>query len=143
MNVRFALAVSSDKQFEKRHFGDADKYLIYEHIDDKLMFLSEEVNGFKDMDETKVHGSQRKGHAIIEFLKSKKVNVLVSRQFGKNIKMVNQHFIPVIITTENSDDVLEILNHHIHWIEDEWGNNKQGFKLFKIKAGILKASIDK
>ncbi len=143
MNLRFAFAVNDDNQFEKKHFGDADKYLIYEYRQDATGFLGEEFNRFKDMDEVHEHGSKRKGKAIIEFLKSKQVNVLVSRQFGKNMKMVNQHFIPVIITTENPDEVLKILKHHVRCIEDEWGKNISNFKLFSIKSGILKSSIKK
>ena len=142
MKLRFAFAVNNENQFEKSHFGEADKYLIYEHNDDGIEFLSEYVNRFKDLDEEIEHGSKRKGQAIIDFLKSKGVNVLVSRQFGKNIKLVNQHFIPVIITTEKPDEVIAILSKHIHWIEDEWENEKHGYKLFTIKAAILKTSID-
>ena len=87
MNLRFAFAVNENDQFEKKHFGDADKYLIFRQEDDKIVFLSEEINRFKMMDEEVEHGSKRKGNAIIEFLKKKEVNVLVSRQFGKNIKL--------------------------------------------------------
>ncbi|OQX72109.1 MAG: hypothetical protein B6D61_15165 [Bacteroidetes bacterium 4484_249] len=114
MDLQFAFAVNNDGQFEKKHFGDADKYLIYKLESNKLVLLVEEPNKFKLLDEKIEHGSKRKGNAIIEFLKGKKVNVLVSRQFGKNIKLINEHFIPVIISSEKPDT---------------------------IKAGILKSSI--
>ena len=64
------------------------------------------------------------GDAIIKLLKGKDVNVLVSMQFGKNIKMVNEYFIPVIIYSETPEDTVNILNKHLHWIKDEWGKNK-------------------
>ena len=143
MNFKFALAVNNDNQFEKKHFGDADKYLIYQQEDDKLVSFSEEINHFKTLDEKVEHGSKRKGNAIIDFLKSKEVNVLVSRQFGKNIKLVNEHFIPVIISSEQPDEVIGILTKHIYWIKDEWEENKSNFKLFTIKSGILKSVIKK
>ena len=119
MNLKFALAVNNNNQFEKKHFGDADKYLIYQQEDDKLVSFFEEINHFKTLDEKVEHGSKRKGNAIIEFLKERGVNVLVSRQFGKNIKLVNEHFIPVIISSEQPDEVISILTKHIYWIMDE------------------------
>ena len=142
MNLRFAFAVNNDNQFEKKHFGDADKYLIYQEELEKIVLSSEELNRFKLLDEEVEHGSRKKGKAIIEFLKGKNVNVLVSRQFGKNIKMINVHFIPVIISFEKPDEVIQILSRHIHWIKDEWEHKESNFKLFTIKSGILKSSIE-
>ena len=143
MNLRFAFAVNTENRFEKKHFGDADKYLFHEQKDGKLAFLTETPNLFKNLDEEVEHGSRRKGKAIIEFLKDKNVQVMVSKQFGKNIKLVNEHFIPVIIDREieDVDEVLIILYKHIHWLEDEWVNEKHGYKLFVIKSGVLKSAI--
>ena len=141
MGLRFAFAVNNDNQFGKRHFGDADKYLIYQQDVDNLVPSSDEANRYKLLDDEVEHGSKKKGEAIIGFLKNKGVNVLVSRQFGKNIKLINAHFIPVIISTENPDEVIQVLTRHLHWIEDEWGQKKSNFKLFTIKEGILKSSI--
>ena len=143
MNLKFALAVNNNNQFEKKHFGDADKYLIYQQEPGKIVFLSEEINSFKMLDEKVEHGSKRKGNAIIDFLKERSVNVLVSRQFGKNIKFVNEYFIPVIVSSEQQQEVIQILNRHIHWIEDECKKNSSNFKLFTIKSGVLKSSIKK
>jgi predicted Fe-Mo cluster-binding NifX family protein len=144
MNLTFAFAVNTENLFERRHFGDADKYLFYEQKDGELAFLSETPNRFRDLDEEVGHGSKRKGKAIIEFLKEKGVHVLVSKQFGKNLKLVNEHFIPVIIDREIEDvnEVLKILYKHVHWFEDEWINEKHGYKLFIIKAGVLKSAIE-
>lgn len=142
MNLRFAFAVNNDNQFERKHFGDADKYMIYQQYNDKMVLVSEEPNSFKLLDEEIEHGSKRKGKAIIDFLKEKNVNILVSQQFGKNIKLINEHFIPVIISSEKPDEVIRILTRHLHWIRDEWEHNKSNFKLFTIKSGILKSSIE-
>jgi len=143
MKLRFAFAVNKANKFEKKHFGDADKYLIYEQVDDEMVLIVEEINNFKLLDEEYIHGSKRKGDAIIKLLKEKEVNVLVSMQFGKNIKMVNEYFIPVIIHSEKPEDAIKILSKHLHWIKDEWINNSFDYKLFTIKSGILKSSINK
>jgi len=143
MDLRFAFAVNDKNLVQKKHFGDSDKILIYELRDDKIMLISENPNPFKLMDEEVEHGSKKKGKAIIDFLVKENVNILVSQQFGKNIKLINEHFIPVIVYTENPDDVIQVLSSHIHWIIDEWQHNESNYKLFTIKSGILKSAIKK
>ncbi len=143
MNLVFAFAVNKENKFEKRHFGDADKFLIYNHENDRIVLKSEENNLFKSMDEVHEHGSKKKGQAIIDFLQKKNVNVLVSMQFGKNIKLINKPFIPVKISEEHPNEIIEVLAKHIYWIEEEWTRNKSNHKLFIINSGILKVSIDK
>jgi len=142
MKLRFAFAVNNENKFTKRHFGDADRYLIFTLESGEMILSSEEINNFKLLDEEHIHGSKRKGNAIIKFLKEKDVNVLVSTHFGKNIKLVNKHFIPVRISLEQQDEIADILCKHQHWFKDEWENNSSGFKLFTIKSGIMKSSID-
>jgi predicted Fe-Mo cluster-binding NifX family protein len=143
MALRFAFAVNDNNRFENKHFGDADKYIIYKEDNDNIVFVSEEINKFKLLDEEREHGSKRKGNAIINSLKDKEVNVIVSTRFGKNIKMVNEHFIPVKITLEQPDEVINTIIKHLNWIKDEWESKSSGFKLFIIKSGILKLSLDK
>ena len=143
MNLIFALAVNKENKFERRHFGDADKFLIYKQGNDKIVLESEENNIFKLMDEVHEHGSKKKGQAIIDFLQKKDVNVLVSMQFGKNIRLINKPFIPVKISEEYPDEIIKVLTKHIHWIKNEWDRNKLNHKLFIINSGILKVSIDK
>jgi predicted Fe-Mo cluster-binding NifX family protein len=139
MNLKFAFAVNTENQFEKSHFGEADKFLIYEIGNNETVFLAEETNAFKEL--IAEHGSKKKAMAIIDFLKQKDVNALVSRQFGSNIAMVNGYFIPIIISSENPEEVLKILTRHIHWIRDEWKANPSNYKLFTINSGIMKSSI--
>ncbi len=143
MNLCFAFAVNEANQFEKKHFGDADKYLIYKQDGDEIKLFSEEINKFKTFDEEVEHGSKKKGGAIIQFLKAKNVNALVSRQFGRNINMVNNHFIPVKISVDQPNEILDVLVKNLHWIKDELDNTTNEFKLFIIKSGILKMPVKK
>jgi predicted Fe-Mo cluster-binding NifX family protein len=143
MEIKFAFAVNSDNEFKKNHFGDTEKFLIYEVESGRLKLLSEDINIFRNMDETKEHGSKKKGIAIIDSLKKKGVNVLVSIQFGRNIKMINEHFIPVIIYSEQIKEVVDTLNHQLHWIVDELESNPDNYKLFTIKSGVLKTVVKK
>ena len=142
-SIRFAFAVNEQKQFHKKHFGDADIFLIYEFVDGEFIVVSEEINIFKDFDEIKTHGSQKKGNAIIGFLKEKGVRVLVSQQFGKNIKMVNQHFIPVIATINSVDEIKHELTKQVKWLKDELMLKHDNYMLFKIGSGAMKSKINK
>ena len=143
--IIFAFAVTHQNNFGKKHFGDADKYLIYEATQNEMKFVEEKLNLTKNIDETAKpeHGSQKKGNAVIKFMKEKRVKVLVAKKFGKNIKMVNKCFIPVIIAKENPDDVSDILLKHLKWFKDELINKPEEYKLFTIKNGILKTAIKK
>jgi len=143
MEMRFAFAVNNNNQFEKSHFGDTEKFLIYDAGSGSLEYIAEEPNVFRDMDEVKEHGSKKKGLAIIDFLKNKGVRVLVSRQFGRNIKIINEHFVPIIIYAAAPEKVINTINHHMHWISDELDSTSSNFKLFSIKSGILKTVVKK
>jgi predicted Fe-Mo cluster-binding NifX family protein len=142
MKITFAFALNNHGFFEKKHFGESDKFALYSFKKNKLTFLEELPNTFQKLEEEEIHASQKKGKEISDFLKEKEVKVLVSKQFGKNLKMVNQHFIPVIISEENPEEVTKILERNINWIQDELKNRKTDFMLFRIKTGVLKMAIN-
>jgi len=139
--IRLALAVDHTGHLKAKHFGEADKYLLYEIGNAGLTFLKEEINPYKNLDEKVEHGSVRKGRAIMDFLSDSGVKVLISRQFGKNIKLVNSMFIPVIVSSDEPEEVLGILVKYVKWIIDEMKNNSGSYRLFTLKKGIIKKSV--
>jgi predicted Fe-Mo cluster-binding NifX family protein len=143
MSLHIAFAVNNNDEFENKHFGSADKYLIYKKDNEHIVFVSEEINQFKFLDEEREHGSKRKATAIINWLKAKGISVVVSTQFCKNIIMVSEHFIPVIIELRQPYEIINKIIRYLHWIKDEWENNLSEFNIFIIKSGILKIAIDK
>jgi predicted Fe-Mo cluster-binding NifX family protein len=142
MKITFAFALNNDDVFENKHFGETDKFVIFTYEKSNLIFKEEAPNKFNISDEKYEHGSEKKANAIISFLKDKGVNVLVSKQFGKNLKKVNQHFVPVIISEEQPEQVAQILVKNINWFKDELKNRKSDFMLFQVKTGILKMAVD-
>jgi hypothetical protein len=68
--------------------------------------------------------------------------VIISTQFGRNIRMVNKYFIPVIVSGEEPERVINLLLKYLHWIKDEIQNKPDRYKLFTINKGILKTTID-
>lgn len=143
MNLRFAFAVDNNGDFLKKHFGDADKYIIYEHDSKELVFIDEIMNINRDLDEEHEHGSKKKGQAVIEYLKEMKVKVVVSMQFGKNIKMLDKHFIPIIVEKDNLEDIIKIIESNINWINEEALRDKENYMLFRINKGIFKQRFNK
>jgi len=143
MGLKFAFAVNSEGFFSKKHFGDTYRFLIYEVVDNKLVHKDSILNDFSSFDEEQEHGSKKKAKAIMDFLKEKDVGVMVSMQFGKNVKRINELFIPIIIYSENIQESIDAINKHMHWILDEWSEKQTDYKLFTIKSGILKSVIKK
>ena len=117
MSFKVAFAVNRNNEFEKKHFGDAHKYVIYQWQDSKFTYQTELINQSKNLDESNEHGSKIKGNSIISVLNKNEANILVSRQYGKNIKMVNKYFVPVIISVDTIDEVIHILLQNMNWIE--------------------------
>ncbi|MBN1251630.1 MAG: NifB/NifX family molybdenum-iron cluster-binding protein [Bacteroidales bacterium] len=143
MELIFAFALNNENIFGKKHFGDAEKFLIYKVNNDEIILYEEAENPFINFNEEQEHGSKLKAKAIIKFLKEKNVNVLVSRQFGRNIKRINSYFIPIIIYSDETNDAIQAINKHLHWIKDELKNSSGEYNLFTIKSGILKSKIKK
>jgi len=142
MSLKYAFAVNPDNILVDSHFGDSDKFLIYEHSKNSgLTLKGEEFNIFKSFDEEQEHGSKKKAEAIVGLLKEKGVKVLISKQFGKNIIRMNKHFIPIIVSDNLVSELLESLIPHLNIITDEWTNRTPDFKFFSLKSGIFKKSI--
>lgn len=140
-SIRFAIAVNHSNNFELKHFGEAYKYLIYELTDGEFKLIVEQQNEFKSINDETNHGSKEKGSSIIKLLKGNKVRVLVSRQFGRNMKMINRHFVPVVVHNDNLSQTRSVLIKNRKWIEDELDSRMNGYKLFAIDKGVLKRNI--
>ncbi|MGE0019463.1 MAG: NifB/NifX family molybdenum-iron cluster-binding protein [Draconibacterium sp.] len=143
MKITFAFAVNNQGLFENNHFGEAENFAIFTSSENELQHLETLSNPVKNKHMEGEHGLKDKALQIISVLKEKEVNVLVSKQFGKNINIVNQHFIPVIIHEENLEQVTMILGRNINWLKDELKNRDSDYMLFRIKTGILKSSVNK
>jgi predicted Fe-Mo cluster-binding NifX family protein len=141
MKIRLAYALSYNNVFEKTYFGEADKYLIQDIDSTGMVFISEEVNPFKSIRKNIVGGYSANGESIVTMLKNLGVSVVVSRQFGKNIRMASQYFVPVIINKEEPSQVLEILLKHKNWLCGELENQPTEHSVFTINYGILKSKI--
>ena len=137
-SLRFAFAVSQGHTFEKKYFGEGEQFLIYEYREGELMLVDEYRNPFLQAGEEYPNGSPRKGDAIIGFLRELGIDVLVARQFGRNLHRVRAFFIPVIISTTCIGEVTEVLLKHISWLQEEKERTAGQYGLYHIDLGILK-----
>ena len=142
MVLRFAFAVNNQNLFEDRFFGEADRFIIYQLVSGQLEQIYEVVNDNKSELKENNSDNNEKVDILIKNLLENDIKVIVSKQFGENIRIVNEYFIPVIISSESPEEAVGIINRHIHWIKDELNNFSSGYKLFTIKSGILKSSVE-
>lgn len=137
-NYRFALALNQENQFVNGHFGDADKYMLVRYQEQKLIPDGEVNNIFKDYDSIGNHGDRAKGEAIAQMLQDLDVRVLVSTQFGINVRVVSKYFIPIVVGNLPVNEVLTSIYKHRQWVEDEMQRDTNAYKLFVMKNGMLK-----
>ena len=137
----FAFALNNEGVFSDNHFGDTDSFSICKYDKGKIVDVESVPNKFKTADESTEHGSKSKGEGIISHLKNFGVKVLVSKQFGRNIKLVSRHFVPVIVKDDNPDKVKDVLIEHINWLDDAFMYPKKRYKLFNIGKGVMKTII--
>ena len=141
MILKFAFAVNNDHTFNNRFFGEADKFLVYRLNEGKIEFEGE-IGNRREIREIDLTELNLRTDAIFKDLISNEIKVIVSKDFGKNLKLVNEYFIPVKVLSDNLNGAIDAIQDHLHWILDELDNFSSGYKLFTIKSGILKTVID-
>ncbi len=136
-NIRFAVALNIKGKFDEKHFGDTHKFVIYRIKGNSLVEKEEIINKYRDADESSTHGSASKGESIAILLRDSEAAIVVSKQFGKNIKIIKNYFIPVIIYDEDRDSTLQILYQNINVLADELQNKTSAYNTYIIKNGLL------
>ena len=128
MNLKLACATDDGKTYVDEHFGEAKFYDIYTISKEGYEYIKRIENTTdEEDDENEMHGDPRKAKGISEILKEEDgISVLVSRQFGLNIKRMKKKFVPVIVRTEKIEDGLNIVKNNIDIIiaEKEKGENR-------------------
>ncbi len=135
--ITFAIAVDNANKLLPKHFGDAEKFILYNYENNELCYAYELVNKFREYDETHEHGTKKKGEAIAHFLKKNGVDILVSQQFGKNIQIVNRYFVAVLVSENTPKETIPTLKKHLETILSERKKNTAIYKHLNLKASIL------
>ena len=117
-----AIATDSGTSLEKKHFGDAVQYQIYEISPNHFRHVKTITNHASD-DET--HADENKAKGIGGILKKENVKVLASRQFGANIKHMKIKFACVLTNQTNLSDLIGDLQSRYTSIVEEIENGEE------------------
>lgn len=139
MKLKFAFALSREGLFEKAHFGDADKFVFFEVENGLFSEVGEQDNPFKGMHghhhhHGQGHGRGDKAQKIAKFLRNEGVHAVVSREFGRNIRRLSEHLIPIIITQETIEGAQNALQPQLETIMAEWQSEPEQHKIVKARG---------
>ena len=115
--IKVAFATDDGKTFMSRHFGDADYYDIYTVDDEQADFIKRISNTVDEEEE--VHADPKKAGSIAKLLKEKKVQVVVSKIFGPNIKRIKKKFVCVLIKEKSIENSIGIIKDNLPTIVEE------------------------
>ena len=104
MSLKIACATSDGVHFHDGHFGDAEKYIIYDITSERYTKIDEIPNLSP---EEKMHADPRKAKSITAMMKTYGVEVLVNKRFGPNITRIRKKFVPVIVSDDKIDTALK------------------------------------
>ncbi len=121
--IRVAFAVNEEKQLSDSHFGDAAYFDIYQWENNALKQLETIRNKQQQDNVPHQHGDADKAEAIIDLLQQHHVNVIVAKQFGKNMLRVKKHFLPVLVDSDNLEESKSNVALHITPILEQLNND--------------------
>ena len=93
--IKIAIAINENNEIQQDHFGEAYQFKIYDLNTNAVITLETIDNPMRNFDKN-THGNAKKGQQIVQLLKENKVDAVISKEFGKNIKIINQNFVPII-----------------------------------------------
>ncbi|MDP8226903.1 MAG: NifB/NifX family molybdenum-iron cluster-binding protein [Candidatus Celaenobacter polaris] len=107
----------------ERHFGDAKFYDIYELDNNQILFIKRIPNTVDEIEE--VHADPRKARGISSHLLNEKVNVVVSKIFGPNIKRIQKKFVCVVVKDDEITSAIQIISTNKQRIVNEWEKGEE------------------
>ena len=121
---KFIVACATDEgqRLINRHFGDAGRYDLYELTKNSAKFIRSIENS---VPEEKGHADPEKAQNVGGLLKPEGVQVLVSGQFGPNLKRVKRKFVPVILRIFEIEEALKLLEEHFDEIATQHGRGEE------------------
>ena len=127
--LKVAFATDDGKTFMGRHFGDAEQYYIYEIDNENAKFINKIDNTTEE--EEDVHADPKKAGSITKLLKQEKVQVVVSKVFGPNIRRIKRKFVCLLIKEQSIENSIGIIKNNLPKIIEEWeiGENRNFLKL--------------
>ena len=117
-----AIATDDGKHLIKRHFGDAESYLIYQLTEKDCVYLKNVENR---SEEEQTHADPVKAGNIARILKEDGVQILASRAFGPNIKRMIKKFACILVNEESIAQGLDKMKRNYSDILNKWDNGSE------------------
>lgn len=112
-----AFGTDDGEFFTNRHFGDSNKFDIYEISSESVSFVKQIDNNSV---EEKIHADPKKAGSISKILKSQGVQITFSKQFGPNIKRIRKNFVCVRVLNEDIKSIQKMAIDNFEIINGLW-----------------------
>jgi len=131
--IRIAFAVNEEMELPDSHFGDASYFDIYQWENNALTHI-ETISNAQHKDKVPhQHGNAEKGEVIVDLLQQHHVDVLVSKQFGKNLMRIKKHFLPVLVNSSNLEENKHIVTSNITTILKHSNSDSAEYKPLSLR----------
>jgi len=133
-NLRIAFAVNEMKMLPHSHFGDASCFEIFQWQNNELNYVETVRNDTLKKEKEHDHGDGQKGYAMVDLLLQHRVNVLVSRQFGKNITIIQKHFLPILVNNDSLEEAKSIVALQFSAVKASLLNTSTAYKPLSLRS---------
>ena len=124
MELITAFATDDGKMFMDRHFGDANYYDIYKISATGMEFIKRIDNTTEEEDD-EIHADPKKAKGISGLLKEEKVQVVVSKVFGPNIKRIKKNFVCIVMSKKDVPESITYIQQKFDTIVKEWNKGEE------------------
>ena len=130
--IKIALTTDDGISFSSKHFGSAERYIVFSYNGKNLIKESDIIN---NTEEEKEDGDPEKAKSVGQILKQQNVTIVTARRFGPNIIRIQKQFLPIITDSFLIDDGIQAIKNQWQYIIEAHNNNKQQHLLLKTKDG--------
>jgi predicted Fe-Mo cluster-binding NifX family protein len=122
------------------HFGDADYFHVF-HVTETDSTLVEIIQN-TSTEETHTHGDPNKAKQILDLLGNKNVDMLMNKAFGKNITIVKQKVLPLVMHDDNIESSFTKIRKHFAQIQETLEQGTAHYIVIN-KDGVLRQNTIK
>lgn len=116
-----AFATDDGVSFNSRHFGDTERFYIYEINREEATLIKILENSSA---EEQMHADPIKAKSVSTILQKENVSIAVSKVFGPNINRIKKKFVCLMIQAGNINNAIEKIQLNWDSILDQIGLGK-------------------
>ncbi|MGD1823167.1 MAG: NifB/NifX family molybdenum-iron cluster-binding protein [Pleomorphochaeta sp.] len=113
-SVKCAFGTDDGIDFTQRHFGDSNRFDMYDISKETVTFIKQIEN---NSEEERVHADPRKAGSIANILKKEEIQVVVSKQFGPNILRIKKKFVCIKVSADKIEEVKKVIQENFDFIQ--------------------------